>query len=191
MGRGDKVLVEAAGQSRGKIVVVGGPGRNAGKTTLVCALIRALRERQWVAAKITADDHGQPAPLWEETRQSGKGTGRFLAAGAERAFLLTSNRDAMPMAEFWEAAGADANVIFESNRIAEELQPDLCLAVIGAGEECKPSFAPFLRRADALLVSREASSPPPLAAGQRLFRGEPLEPLSDELLAWARSVLRF
>ena len=34
------------------VVVVGGGGRGAGKTSLVCGVIAALPEMQWVAVKI-------------------------------------------------------------------------------------------------------------------------------------------
>jgi hypothetical protein len=71
-------------------IVVGGSNRGVGKTALVCGLIAALPEFRWTAIKITSHDHGQPKPVWEETRPGqGTDTARYLAAGAERALLLT------------------------------------------------------------------------------------------------------
>lgn len=174
----------------GKIIVVGGPARRAGKTTLVCALIAALSEFRWTAVKITADDHGQPQPLWEETDANArKGTGRYLAAGAGRAFLLTSTQEEIDLDPLWAQVEGGANLIFESNRIVATLQPDLTLALLGSGDEAKPSFAPFLERADALLGAEEASSRLQLRAGQRFFPATDLEPLGPELLAWVRRAL--
>ncbi len=49
------------------IIVVGGGGRGAGKTALICGLIRALPEIPWTAIKITSHAHGNPTPIWEET----------------------------------------------------------------------------------------------------------------------------
>jgi len=42
------------------IVVIGGSGKDIGKTTLVCAVISALREFGWTAVKITGHDY-EPA----------------------------------------------------------------------------------------------------------------------------------
>ena len=55
------------------ILVVGGSHRGVGKTALVCGLIAALPEHRWTAVKITSDDHGQFAPVWEDT-EPGQGT---------------------------------------------------------------------------------------------------------------------
>jgi hypothetical protein len=177
-------------QLTGKRIVVGGPTRKAGKTTLVCALLEALPELHWIAVKITADDHGQPQPLWEETvANARKGTGRYLAAGARRSFLLTSTQESIDLDPLWAQIDSGANLIFESNRIVDTLSPDLTLALLGAGDEAKPSFAPFLERADAILGAKEASSRLPLRAAQRFFPATALEPLGPELLAWVRRSL--
>ena len=40
------------------VIIVGGSGRNVGKTTLVCSLIAALPEYRWTAVKISAHEHG-------------------------------------------------------------------------------------------------------------------------------------
>ena len=180
------------GAARGLRIVVGGPARRAGKTTLVCALVRALSERRWTAVKVTADDHGQPKPLWEETVPNArKGTGRYLDAGAERAFLLTSPAEGVELGPLWTAIEAGRDVIFESNRIVGELKRDLTLALMGSGDAAKPSFAPFLEQADAILAADAASLRSQARAGQRLFQTTAQEPLPRELLVWVRSVLRF
>ena len=44
------------------VVVVGGGGRGVGKTALVCGVIAALPEMQWVAVKIAGHEHGLRTP---------------------------------------------------------------------------------------------------------------------------------
>ena len=41
------------------MIVVGGGGRGAGKTALMCGLMRALPEIPWTAMKITTHEHGK------------------------------------------------------------------------------------------------------------------------------------
>src|ERR1035441_8557829 len=100
------------------ILVVGGSSRGVGKTALVCGLIAALPEFRWTAVKITNHEHGKPEPIWEE-RCAGQGsdTARYLAAGAERALLVTARGDdlAALLKELWVKLGPGANVLFESN----------------------------------------------------------------------------
>ena len=123
------------------IVVVGGSGRNVGKTSLVCGLIAALPELAWTAVKVTSHVHDEREAVWEE-KGAGQGTdtGRYLAAGARRAFLLTAPEAfssgktelADVLDRFWQNLGRGTNLIFESNRILNYLRPDLCLLVLGA-----------------------------------------------------------
>jgi hypothetical protein len=114
------------------VVVVAGSGRGVGKTALVCGLIAALPEFRWAAVKISAHAHGRRESVWEE-EQAGQGTdtGRYLAAGARRAFLVTADELdlAKRLDEIWNVLGRDCNVIFESNRVLRHVQPDLCLAI--------------------------------------------------------------
>src|SRR5208282_4039333 len=73
------------------VIVVGGGGRGAGKTALVCGLMRALPEISWTAVKITTHEHGKASPIWEETTPGETtDTARYLAAGARRALLVTA-----------------------------------------------------------------------------------------------------
>jgi hypothetical protein len=114
------------------IVVVGGGHRGIGKTALVCGLILALPEYRWIAVKITSDDHGKTAQVWEET-EAGKrtDTARYLTAGAARAFLITASEENIKehIAEFQSGLGFEQNLIYESNRIVEFVRPDVCLLV--------------------------------------------------------------
>ncbi|MBI4876407.1 MAG: hypothetical protein HY822_17365 [Acidobacteria bacterium] len=137
------------------LLVVGGSGRKAGKSSLVEGLIRALPEARWLALKISGHPHG--AAEWELSRQETAGpdsdTGRFLAAGAAEAWWLRVAEgrleEALPAVRRLLARGE--NAVVESNSIVGFLTPDLYLFVAGA--EWKPSAGQWLERADAVVTA--------------------------------------
>ena len=97
------------------IIVVGGSGRDVGKTALICGLITALPEFRWTAVKITTHFHGHPEPIWEETEPGQTtDTARYLAAGAARALLVAAPCDdlAALLKELWGKLGWGAHVLF-------------------------------------------------------------------------------
>ena len=91
-----------------RVIVVGGHTRSIGKTQLVCDVIRAFPETEWIAGKITQYGHGvcarngencDCAPTehvcaldWETRNDTGTDSARFLAAGAKRAFWLRTKQ---------------------------------------------------------------------------------------------------
>jgi hypothetical protein len=91
-----------------RLIVVGGHTRSIGKTQLVCDLIRAFPEQNWIAGKITQYGHGvcarngencdcapdehSYAISWEKTSETGTDSSRFLAAGAKRSFWLRTKQ---------------------------------------------------------------------------------------------------
>jgi len=95
-----------------RLIVVGGHTRSIGKTQLVCDLIAALPQAQWLAGKITLYGHGvcaqngqdcDCAPTdhvvaldWQSADNTlthpGPDSARFLQAGAERAFWLRTKQ---------------------------------------------------------------------------------------------------
>ncbi|HJZ97898.1 MAG TPA: hypothetical protein VKE70_15410 [Candidatus Solibacter sp.] len=155
------------------LVAVGGHSRNIGKTSLVAGLIRKLRDRRWVAVKITQygnsvcehhegsgncgcePESGEPFALSEEYEPNKTDTGRFLAAGAERSFWLRA-----PSGELMHAADTvrkvlsqGENVIVESNSVLELVQPDVFLMMMDFScEDFKASSLRFMDRADAFVV---------------------------------------
>ncbi|MBS1805941.1 MAG: hypothetical protein JST28_21575 [Acidobacteria bacterium] len=178
------------------ILVVGGGGKDVGKTALVCAIIRALREFEWTAVKITGHDY-EPASrehslsdreFFEETNAGEEtDTARYLAAGARRALLVTRTGAEVPIEKIKNAIGSDRNIIFESNRIADVLRPDVCLALIG-GQDRKSSFERLLRVADAAVVTHRADTSE-LPGDLTKFEIESADQLSVELLDWLRQKL--
>jgi hypothetical protein len=174
-------------------IIVGGSGRNVGKTTLVCALIGALPEYSWTAVKISAHDHGHPEPVWEETASGDHtDTERYLAAGAQRALLVSALDDDFPIVRIRSALMRDADVIFESNRIIDYYKPELCLAMLGVPDaHRKPSFAAFAKQVDAFVALAIDDSKTFV-----LPREAPVLPLVDfqvmppKLLLWLRERLK-
>jgi len=152
------------------IVVIGGNSRNIGKTSAVCALISALRERHWTAIKITQFDdeagstHGKShdeaahntAGIFEEHDASANtDSSRYLAAGAVRSLWVRTHQgqlaEAMPAIRA-EIARAE-NVIIESNSVLGFLNPDVYVSVLDPEvEDFKLSALRYLDRADAVLL---------------------------------------
>lgn len=178
------------------ILVVGGSGKDVGKTALVCAVISALREFEWTAVKITAHDYrsaenesiiGEPLIREEVSAGEETDTERYLAAGARRALLVTRVGDAVPVNEIRSALGGDRNVIFESNRIVDAMKPDVCMALAG-GHERKASFERLLRVADAVVILA-GTDPDGIPDGVRRFELELEGGPPAEMVEWLRDLL--
>jgi len=161
------------------LVVVGGHTRNIGKTSVAAGLIRALREHEWIAVKITQYGHaacahegdgcGCEAPgeqayaLEEEFEPGRRDSQRFLAAGARRSFWLRTPAGqlgcALPALRKILACGR--NSIIESNSVLEFVDPNVYLVVVDfTSEDFKPSSLRHLHRADGLVVIDRGISQP-------------------------------
>jgi hypothetical protein len=173
------------------ILVVGGGGRGAGKTALICGLIRAIPDSRWTAVKITTHAHGHSEPVYEE-KVAGQGTdtARYLAAGAGCALLVTAHEGTVAslVRRILDEQAARANLIFESNSVLNYLRPDLCLAVATSLKGAnKPSFEMVERCADATVA---------LSGHDHVIEGAPihfhlasLERISPTMCAWIRERL--
>jgi hypothetical protein len=173
------------------IIVVGGGGRGAGKTALICGLIRALPECQWTAVKITTHAHGLSEPIYEETAAGERtDTARYLVAGAKRALLVTVDEGGVAslVRRLLDEQEPGVQLIIESNSVLNHLRPDLCFAVSTSLEgEHKPSFEIVERCADATVA---------LGGHDHVIPGAPihfhlasLERISPPMLAWLREKL--
>ncbi len=173
------------------IIVIGGGGRGAGKTALVCGLMRALPEIAWTAIKVTTHEHGKPTPIWEET-QAGEGsdTGRYLAAGARRALLVTASEDALGslVEQVLRECLPSAGVIFESNSVLKHLRPDVCLcAATSPWTDEKSSYDLVAQHMDAMV---ELAAHDHIIEAERLtFRLASLERVSPTMQEWLRERL--
>jgi hypothetical protein len=178
------------------IVVVGGSARGAGKTTLVCGIVAALKERRWTAVKITPHAHGAGTAVREGTvADPGSDTGRYLAAGAERALLIGAQEEQIEalvkrlLAEPRHGENAPGtNLIFESNRVLRYIRPDVCLAIdAGAERARKPSFELVAERCDATVMLAEDKDA--IAGEKPWFQLKNFEQLSAEMAGWLRQKL--
>lgn len=192
------------------IVVVGGHSKNVGKTSVVAGLIAAMPEMRWTAIKVSLSGHGicsgagcdcvnaaHTYDVREETTVSDEtDSGRFLAAGAVRTFLVRTRAEDLADAMPWirrELERAE-NTVIESNSILEFIQPDIYLSVIDpAVKDFKDSAKRFLERADAVLMPEGAL----VAASVKLAeRAEvlPMRPpvyVTGETVEFVRKRLRF
>jgi hypothetical protein len=162
-----------------RVIVVGGHTRSIGKTQLVCDVIAAFPNANWIAGKITQYGHGVCAQNgencdcapeehicainWETRADSGTDSSRFLAAGARRSFWLRTKQgflaEGLPLlrAALQEVLpgehGEPAPLIVESNSLLQFLKPTLYFAVVDPGkEDFKESARAALDRADALVL---------------------------------------
>jgi hypothetical protein len=174
------------------IIVVGGSGRGAGKTALICGLIRALPQAKWIAVKITSHDHSKAAPIWEETTPGQESdTARYLAAGARRALLVSAPDETLGsiVQQILEGHGSQDAVIFESNRVLRYLRPDLCLAAASTlhGSH-KPTFQLVEECMDATVTLGGHDHVIP---GDKIhFHLASLERISAPMQEWLREQLR-
>lgn len=175
---------------RWRVIVVGGHTRSIGKTQLVCDIISAFPQANWVAGKITQYGHGVCAQNgnhcdcapdehvcaieWEALADSGTDSARFLAAGAKRSFWLRTKQgflaEGLPLMRkaLQKTLGPNDQdrppLIVESNSLLQFLKPSLYFAVIDpAREDFKDSARFALDRADALVLrgSMESSRDAP------------------------------
>ncbi len=170
------------------IIVVGGSGKSVGKTSLVCGIIRALPEFRWIGVKVTNHFYGLERPIFED-RIAGTGTdtARYLAAGAERAFLITAGEHDLErlLADLRGMAEPGAHWTFESNRVLKFLRPDVFLAVDEPAEVGrKPSFTEVAHQIDALVVRAERDSM--TEDTTPLFKLEALDRVSSVMEQWLR-----
>src|SRR6266851_4018029 len=146
---------------RWQVIVVGGHTRSIGKTQLVCDLIAAFPNENWIAGKITQYGHGVCAQNgencdcapdehacaidWETRADTGTDSSRFLAAGARRSFWLRTKQgflaEGLPLlrAALLQASETGAPgpppVIVESNSLLQFLKPSLYFAVVDPAKE--------------------------------------------------------
>lgn len=151
----------------GACVVVGGHSRGVGKTLFIEQWIRARPGESWIAIKVSAHRHAPadlPIPLIEEAHEPSpcSQTGRYLAAGAVRAFLVRAPAAALPQVAGFIAAlrrtakASRTAIIIESNRIVRHLRADRVFFVVDREiGDFKPSSVDCLRVPTVTIVSHQ------------------------------------
>jgi hypothetical protein len=188
-----------------RMIVVGGHTRSIGKTQLVCDVIAAFPEANWVAGKITQYGHGVCAQngencdcapgehvcaiSWETRADTGTDSAKFLAAGARRSFWLRTKQgflaEGMPLlrAALQEAAtlgnaGAgpgQGNLILESNTLLQFWRPSLYLMVLDPTKTDFKDSARLQMDRASGFVLRQALPETPEATAQAAWAGVPLQ----------------
>jgi len=182
-----------------RVIVVGGHTRSIGKTQLVCDVIAAFPEKNWIAGKITQYGHGVCAQngdncdcapdehvcaiSWEQ-RPNETDSGRFLAAGARRSFWLRTKQgflaEGMPLLraalrETESQADIPGNLILESNTLLQFLKPSLFLMVVDpAKADFKDSARMQMDRASAVILRNAAAN------GAAAWAGTSTRPLAEK-----------
>ncbi len=162
------------------MLLLGGEGRNAGKTALACAVIsRFCKDFTVVGVKVTTvEGRSRPCPrggdgcgacdsfdgpfcIEEETaRTPGKDTTRMLQSGALRVFWARSRWESLRecLADLRERVGPDVLVVAESNSLATVCDPGLFLMVRERGAStAKPTARRVATHVDRVVVSDGAS----------------------------------
>ncbi len=163
-----------------QLIIVGGTGRNVGKTEFVCKLIEKIASQMPVyALKVSAifpdeelfhGTHSEDEPdlhLFEETRVSTeKDTSRMLRAGAIKVFYLRSDdaRIHAGFVEFMKYVPEQAVVVCESNSLGQFVMPALSVVVKSVSGPIKPRAVAQLESADLVVVSDGVSGFPELAS---------------------------
>ncbi len=171
-------------ENRWRVIVVGGHTRSIGKTQLVCDVIAAFPDANWIAGKVTQYGHGVCAQNgencdcapdehscainWEKSTDTGTDSARFLAAGARRSFWLRTKQgflaEGMPLLRValrdvqTRPNGEPANLILESNTLLQFLKPSLYLMVLHpAKADFKESAQLQIDRASAFVLRETLS----------------------------------
>ncbi|HKJ63838.1 MAG TPA: hypothetical protein VJ969_00435 [Desulfopila sp.] len=151
------------------LIIIGGSGRNVGKTEFVCRLIARLSTTNTIyGLKISAiypdegifhGNHGRTDThnaFFEETRaDTGKDTSRMLRAGAARVFYLRSeDKDVLSAYSRWRRnVPADAGIVCESNSLAKYVRPAIYIMIRKEAGEVKPRAQKMLELADMVVFS--------------------------------------
>lgn len=144
----------------GALIVVGGHSRGVGKTTTIEEILRRQAHGRWAAVKVSAHRHCEPRqirPLIEQdlVSDSRTQTGRYLIAGAARAFLCrTPASELAATAGFIRQLRAEGlNVVVESNRLVDFVDADIVLFTVAPGiADWKASSGAALARTHAFVV---------------------------------------
>lgn len=156
-----------------RVLIIGGAGRNVGKTEFVCRLINKFSTDQEVfglkVSTIFPDEelfhgnHDSKEPkhhIFEETRrETAKDTSRMLRAGAKKVFYLRSDDSGIKTSfnYFRKELPDEAIIVCESNSLAQAIHPGLYVMVRSIRGAVKPRAVAQLDRADLIVVSDGSS----------------------------------
>ncbi len=154
-------------------VLVSGSGRNVGKTTLACNIIRNLSHDYTVfGAKISPHFHktselqkligeGEGFKIYQELNaDSGKDSSRMLESGAREVYFIQCGDDRIKIAleSISNLLPKDSPIVCESGSFAKTYKPGLHLLVVGEQpDETKKSYQQNLANADFTITRSDFS----------------------------------
>lgn len=170
------------------IVVVAGQGRKSGKTSVVAGIIAALRDLEWTAIKISRHRHNGEWGVTEEQTPSDTDSGRYLSAGASRAFWIRAPGKGMreAAANVRRIAAGSVHTIVESSSILRYLTPNLTMVVLDPSiQDWKASGKQAIRLANAAILTGPGTAPgiPEIAC----FRVQPPQYVTPAIAAFVRA----
>jgi hypothetical protein len=137
-----------------QLLLIAGNGRDSGKTTLACLLIKKFStDNQIISLKISPHKHKivttgdvfcdtENLYLAEETNpHTGKDSSRMLQAGASRSFFICATEEQLPVAmnKILELSDSQALFVCESGGLRKYAEPGLFFIVDRAGnKDIKP-----------------------------------------------------
>lgn len=155
----------------GNILIVAGSGRNCGKTSFICSLIKQHQSLELVAIKITPHfhepteglgiliDHSSYRIFKEENRTSEKDSSRYLQAGAVEAYFIQVKDEHLEEAfrYVYSLISKNQAIVIESAALAKFIQPSLFLFIQKENEPVKLSVENILPFADHIVRSNGES----------------------------------
>ena len=135
------------------ILVVSGTGRNTGKTTFVCKLIKKFKNQRCIAVKISSHFHSLPQDadfvvntenyqvIVEGDADGKKDSQKMLEAGAKKVFYVQSKDESLPEVLKYIQINKEQPFIFESGAIARYL-PDALHVCFSGNKQYKPCRQP-------------------------------------------------
>ncbi len=149
------------------IILIAGSGRNVGKTTLGCKIIRAVKKQKIVTVKITPHFHEATSGLIEIEKGSGwiiseetnvstkKDSSLFLKNGAKKSYFIQAKED--KLGEAFNAIkillAKEKLVIIESAALHKIIEPALFIFILSDGKTIEKEIEPTLEKADLIVVS--------------------------------------
>ncbi len=133
------------------VFIVGGDGRNSGKTSMACRVINQFRDSSVTGVKISPHFH-EPTPglilidagegynIFEENNLwSAKDTSRMLHSGAARVFYLQADDSGMEKAfgKIADIVAPGTPIVVESPSLIKYFEPGVFVIMIGSD---KPDY---------------------------------------------------
>ncbi len=153
------------------ILLIAGSGRNVGKTSYICNLLKEHKSRKPVAVKISPHFHKTTEglrlisetsnyQLFEETnRETTKDSSLYLQHGAARSFYMQADDEHLTDAflSLMPFLEADKPILIESAALHKYIQAGLFLFIYNEKSADKPSTKTNLKIADLVVRSNGPS----------------------------------